>query len=101
MTPLSDGDDDLPLDALLMKKNLVQPHNNENNNGNKLGNAEAGEVLIPLTDPDAGPPVIPYADPDANTQGKREAQQNEIFFQTFLSKYVIIIYTVSYIYKRQ
>lgn len=70
MTPLSDGDDDLPLDALLAKKDLVPIEsnpilnpiqNNENNNGNK----ESDQPIIPLADPDALPPVIPYADPDA------------------------------------
>ena len=31
----ADNDDDLPLDALLMKKNLTRPHNS-GNNGNKI-----------------------------------------------------------------
>lgn len=54
MTVLSDLDDDIPLDALIQKKN------NENNNGNN-----EPEKIIPLSDPDAGPPVIPLTDPDA------------------------------------
>jgi hypothetical protein len=51
MVPHSDGDDDLPLDALLAKQETVTP--NENNNGNKDGPVVVGASVDTM-------PVIPY-----------------------------------------